>query len=61
MWFRCSDRRQFITDVGIFALALAFSSPLRLPFGANAVSCKRIHSGCGSIVIQLDVAEGSLQ
>jgi hypothetical protein len=29
-----NDRRRFITDVGIFALAVPFPFPLRLPFGA---------------------------
>ena len=36
IWSRSNDRRRFITDVGIFALAFAF--PLLLPLGAIAVS-----------------------
>jgi len=35
--FRACDRYQFITDVSIFAIVVAFSFPLQLPFGAIAV------------------------
>jgi hypothetical protein len=33
-----NHRHQFVTDVGIIALAVAFPIPLRLPFGAIAAS-----------------------
>jgi len=46
-------------DVGIFALAVVFPFPLRLPFGAIAVSGKWIYIRGISIMIQLHVAEAS--
>jgi hypothetical protein len=52
-----NDNLQFITDVGIFALA--FPVPLLLPFGAIAVSWKWIYIRNVSIMIQLHVAERS--
>jgi len=55
--FWSEDKRQFITDVVI--LALAFPSPLRLLFGAIAVSWKQIYMQNVSIMIQFHVAEGS--
>jgi hypothetical protein len=33
-----NNKQQFITDVGIFAPAVAFPFPLRLPVGAIATS-----------------------
>jgi len=54
---RSNDKCQFITDVGIFALAFPF--PLLLPFGAIAVSWKWIYIRNIIIMIQLHVAEGS--
>jgi hypothetical protein len=36
--FRTNYWCRFITDVGIFALAVAFPFPVLLPFGAIAVS-----------------------
>jgi len=56
---RSNDRRRFITNVGIFALAVASPSLLRLPFGANAASWKLIYIWGVTIMIQLNVAEGS--
>jgi hypothetical protein len=38
IWSRFNDSHRFITDVGIFALAVAFPFPFWLPFGAIAVS-----------------------
>jgi len=54
-----NDRCQFITDVVIFALAVALPFPLWLPFGAIAASWKGIHIRGISIMMQLHVAEGS--
>ena len=53
-----NDRCGFITDVGIFALTFPF--PLLLPFGAITVNWKWIYIRNISIMIQLHVAEGSL-
>ena len=36
--FRSNNWHRFITDVGIFTLAVAFPIPLRLPFDAIAAS-----------------------
>jgi hypothetical protein len=33
---RFNAKRRFMTDVGIFALSVAFHFPLQLPFGAIA-------------------------
>jgi len=60
--FECSqsnDRRQLITDVGIFVLPFGFPFSLRLPLGAIAVSIQRIYSQGVSITIQLHVDGGS--
>jgi len=48
---RSNNRREFITDVGIFALVFPFS--LLLPFPAIAVSWKWIYIRNVSIMIQL--------
>jgi len=54
---RSNDKRRYITNVGIFALAFPF--PLLLPFGDIAVSWKWIYIRNISIITQLHVVEGS--
>ena len=52
-----SDRCRFITDVGVFVLAVAFRCPLQLRFGAVAESLKLIYIRGISTMIQLHLAE----
>jgi len=59
IWSRSNDRRRFITDVSIFALAVAIPISFQLPFGAISVSWKWIYIRGISIIIQLHVAEAS--
>jgi len=54
---RSNNRRQFIADVCIFALVVAFPFRLRLPFGAIVVSGKYIHIQGVCIMIWLNVEE----
>ena len=54
-----NDRRQFITDLGIFALSGAFPFPLWLHFGSIAVSWKLIYIRGIGIMIQLHVVAKS--
>jgi len=56
---KSNDRCQFLTDVGIFALVVAFPFTLWLPFGAIAVSWKLIYIRNITIMIQLHVVEAS--
>jgi len=55
----CNDSYQFLTNVDIFALPVALHFPLRLPFGAIAVSQKWIYIRGIGFMIQLDEAEAS--
>jgi len=54
-----NDRCQFITDVGISALAFRF--PFQLLFDDIAVSWKWIYIQSVSIMIQLHVAEATAE
>jgi len=56
-----NNRRQFITDVGIFTLAVAILVPLQLAFGAIAVSWKSIYIRGVSIMLQLHIAKESTE
>ena len=58
-WSRSYTRRCLITDVGMFARAVAFPFRLGLLFGAIAVSWKWIYIRGISIMIQSHVTEGS--
>jgi len=54
-----NDRRRFITDVGIFALAVAFPFSFWLPFDLIAVSWKWMYIRGISSMIQLHLAKAS--
>jgi hypothetical protein len=54
---RSNDTGQYITEVGMFAIAVGFSFPLRLPVCAIPVSRKLIYIQDIRIIIQLHVAE----
>jgi len=60
LWIRSrsNDCHHFITDVGIFALAVTFPFPLWIRFGAIAVSWKWISVRGVRIIILLHVVEG---
>jgi len=59
IWSQSNNRCWFINHVGIFALAVAFPSPWRLPFGDIAVSWKWIYIRGITIMIRLHVSEAS--
>jgi len=56
-----NDRRRFTTDVSILALAVAIPFLLRLHCGPTTVRWKSIYVWGISIIIQLHVAEESLE
>jgi len=56
-----NDRRRIITDVGIFARAVAFQIGLQLPFSAFALSWKRIYIGGIGMMIHIHVTQQCLE
>jgi hypothetical protein len=54
-----NNKPQFMPAVTVFALPVDFPIPLGLPIGTIAASCDQMNIPVISIMIMLNVAEGS--